>query len=109
VKHDYQHLAGKLGIALCLIERDKQNINAKADSLSQLQIQGGLYRRFFCSEAELAGTIVPPYSLIQYPLFTAAPKMGKLKKQTVYKFENARHARTDRNMVKSNSPKAPST
>jgi hypothetical protein len=36
-------------------------------------------------------------------------KTGKLKKQSVHKFQNERQARTCRNMVKSSSPNAPST
>ena len=35
-------------------------------------------------------------------------KFGKLKKQTVRKFQNANQARTGRNMVKFSSPNAPS-
>jgi len=36
-------------------------------------------------------------------------RIGKLKKYTVHKFQNARQARTGCNMVKSSSPNAPST
>jgi hypothetical protein len=36
-------------------------------------------------------------------------KIGKLKKYTVHKFQNARQTRTDSNIVKSSSPNAPST
>jgi hypothetical protein len=36
-------------------------------------------------------------------------KIGKLKKQTVHKFQNARQTRTGRNMVKYSSPNAPNT
>jgi hypothetical protein len=40
-------------------------------------------------------TVVPPYSLIQYPRFTAARiKIGKSKKQTFHKFQNERQMRT---------------
>jgi hypothetical protein len=45
-----------------------------------------------------------------YPRFTAArKKSGKLKKKRIHKFQNARQARTDRIVVKSISPNAPST
>jgi hypothetical protein len=36
-------------------------------------------------------------------------KIGKLNKQTIRKFQNARQARTGRNMVKYSSPYAPIT
>jgi hypothetical protein len=55
-------------------------------------------------------TVVSPYSLIQYPRFTAARiKIGKSKKQTFHKFQNARQVRTGRNLVQSSRPNAPST
>jgi hypothetical protein len=55
-------------------------------------------------------TVVPPYPLIQYPLFTAARiEIVKLKKYTVHNFQNECQAETSRNMVKSSSSNAPST
>jgi hypothetical protein len=57
----------------------------------------------------------PPYPLIQYPRFQLSAvnrgpkKIGKSKKQTAHKFQNARQARMGHNMVKSSSPNAPST
>ena len=52
----------------------------------------------------------PPHPRIYYPRFAAARKnFGKLKKYTVHKFQNARQARTGRNMMKSSSPNAPIT
>jgi len=44
-----------------------------------------------------------------YPRFGAARKQNWKMKETVHKFQNARQARTGRNMVKSSSPNAPST
>jgi hypothetical protein len=61
-------------------------------------------------------TVVPPYALIQYPRFQLSAvhrrpkkKIGKLIKLTVHKFQNARQARTGRNMVKFSSLNMPST
>jgi len=57
----------------------------------------------------------PPYLWIQYPWFQLSAvycwmkKFGKLKKQTVHEFQNARQARMGRNMVRSSSPNASST
>jgi hypothetical protein len=57
-------------------------------------------------------TGVTPYTLIYYPRFHLSAvhrgpkKIGKLNKYTVHKFQNARQARTGRNVVKSSSPNA---
>jgi hypothetical protein len=42
-------------------------------------MQGVYYRRLFCSEEDMASTVVPPYPLIQDPRFTAARKNLKIK------------------------------
>jgi hypothetical protein len=60
-------------------------------------------------------TGVPPYPLIQYPRFQLSvvhhspEKIGKLKKQTVRNFQNARQARIGHNVMKSSNPNTPST
>jgi hypothetical protein len=51
---------------------------------------------------------VAPYSLIQYERFNEGRKKEKLKKLAVHKFQNARQARTGRNVVKNSSPNAAS-